>query len=290
MALGIVTLVVLFFLITRLREEGKTPRPRPEGPASAATIAKLPKPTGLTDEDEEEAAAAKEELSALSDGAVSLGVEEMPAYNRVVSWVKNQTFARLWDRAKKNVAYTYFYDDASRHRGELIAMDVEIQLVREAGKDDAGAALQEAWATTQESGNHLYDLVVLDLPKEMPVGVRIRERARFAGYFLKVQGYEAANAKPGHPPERAPLLIGRLEWQPTAKPAETGMSQDWIWAAGLAILVLIWGLRFLVFERKTTTVNNTLKPPKRGVIPVEAWLEQCNAEAREGQDNGTNQQ
>ena len=73
-------------------------------------------------------------------------------YNRLVSWVKNQSFARLWARAKKNLAYTYLYDDAPRHRGNLVALDVEIRLVRNAGKNDAGVPLYEAWATTQRIG------------------------------------------------------------------------------------------------------------------------------------------
>ena len=64
----------------------------------------------------------------------------------------------------------------------------------------------------------MYDLIVLDYPKGMPLGYDIRENARFAGYFLKLQGYEPANARPGQRPEKAPLLIGRLEWTPPATP------------------------------------------------------------------------
>ena len=98
-------------------------------------IAKLPQPTGPTDEDEEEAEAAKEEFQVLSDGTLTLGPEEMVPYNRLVSWVKSQSFARLWARAKKNLAYTYLYDDPPRRRGDLVALDVEIRLVREARQE-----------------------------------------------------------------------------------------------------------------------------------------------------------
>jgi hypothetical protein len=295
MALGITTLVVLFLLISRFREEGASARlavahqPADEPPSSSA-LAKLPPPAGPTDEDDEEADDADEEFQALSDGTLTLGPEEMVPYNRLVSWVKSQSFARLWARARKNVAYTYLYDDAPRHRGALVALDVEIRLVRNAGKNDAGAALYEAWATTRESGSHLYDLVVVDFPKKMPVGVAIREKARFAGYFLKVQGYESAAAKPGRPPERAPLLIGRLDWKPTAAPAETGVWHDWMWgAAALAFLVLLWGARSVFWKRgKTTASRNTLTPPAGGVIPVEAWLDQCGPTPREECDREEN--
>ena len=286
MALGVTTLVVLFLLISRLREDGaaaqRIAQPAEE-PQSPATIAKLPQPTGPTDEDEEEAQAAKEEFQALSDGTRGMNTEEMFSYNRLISWVKSQTFARLWARAKKNLAYTYLYDDAQGHRGALVALDVEIRLVRDAGKNDAGVPLYEAWATTHEAGNHLYDLVVVDFPTKMPVGVEIRERARFAGYFLKIQGYEPRAAKPGGPPERAPLLIGRLDWKPTAAPAETVVVQDWMWVvAVLAILLLAWGARFVFWRRGNPTAGrNRLTPPADGVIPVEAWLEQCTTNSRE---------
>ena len=293
MALGITTLLVLFLLMSRLREEGAPARlavaqHADDKPASAATIAKLPQPTGPTDDDPEEAEDAKGEFQALCDGTLSLGPEEMASYNRLVSWVKSQSFARLWARAKKDLAYTYLYDDAQRHRGALVALDVEIRLVRNAGKNDAGVPLYEAWATTRESGNHLYDLVVVDFPTKMPAGGGIRERARFAGYFLKVQGYESGVAKPGRPPEKAPLLIGRLDWRPTTAPEQAAAWEGWnlIWvAAGAALVVLMAAAGFIFWKAgKATASRNTLTPPAGGVIPVEAWLEQCNAESHEGGD------
>jgi len=284
MALGVTTLVVLFLLIARLRDEGASARlaaarQSADEPAPPAAIAKLPQPTGPTDEDEEEAEAAKVEFQAISDGTIGLDPIEMFAYNRLVSWVKSQSFTRLWARARKNLAYTYLYDDAAGHRGALVALDVEIRLVRDVGKTEAGVQLYEASATTQQSGNHLYELLIVDFPPKMPVDAVIREKARFAGYFLKVHGHESGVAQPGRPPERAPLLIGRLDWKPTASPAETCIGRDSIWvAAALALLLLAWGMRFLFWKRRGPTAGrNALKPPAGGVIPVEAWLDQCAA-------------
>jgi hypothetical protein len=312
MALGITTLVVLFLLISRLRDEGAASRlaaaqpPADESP-SPATLAKLPQPTGPTDEDEEEAGEAEEEFHALSDGTLTLGPEEMAPYNRLVSWVKSQSFMRLWVRGKKNLAYTYLYDDAQRHRGALVALDVEIRLVRDAGKNDAGIPLHEAWATTRESGNHLYDLLIVDFPKKMPVGVNIRESARFAGYFLKVQGYESGIAKPGGPPEQAPLLIGRLDWRPPAAATQSDNPVDWfchrvglrrrdsILLAALVVVVVLTAVAIFVFWRwrswKTVVPRNILTPPPGGVIPVETWLEQCASGSHEGgEKEGENSQ
>jgi hypothetical protein len=59
----------------------------------------------------------------------------------------------------------------------------------------------------------LYDTIVVDLPKGMPIGTRISEQVRFVGYFFKVQAYQPALAKPRDPPLPAPMLIGRLVWK-----------------------------------------------------------------------------
>ena len=188
----------------RERRPGLPPGNQPASePSSAAAIARLPPPTGPTDEDEEESEAAKEDFQAITDGTIGLDQVEMFAYNRLVSWVKSQSFARLWARARKNPAYTYLYDDAAGRRRALVALDVEIRQACDAGKTETGVQLYEASATTQQSGSHLYELLIVDFPVKMPVGTVIREKARFAGYFLKVHGYkprggagQAAGASP----------------------------------------------------------------------------------------------
>jgi len=287
--MGIMTLVVLFLLISRLREEGSTgwladAGQAPAKPQTSSTAASLPQPTGPTDEDPDEAEAAREELRGLSDGTLGLGSEEMVPYNRLVSWVKNQSFARLWARGEKNLAYTYLYDDAPRQRGKLVALDVEIRLVRNAGKNDAGIPLYEASAITKQSGNHLYELIIVGFPAKMPVGAFIRERAKFAGYFFKLQGFESGVAQPGRPPEKAPLLIGRLEWKPSATPLQADNWQEWSWgAAALAVVVLVLGVVFWKRKRgKAAVRSDILTPPSGGVIPIDLWLEQCGPPLHEG--------
>ena len=291
LAMGVTTLAVLFLLISRLREPGAMGWLADVGQTPAKSdapsiVVPLPKPTGPTDEDPNEAKLAKDQLRGLSDGTLGLGHEEMVPYNRLVSWVKNQSFARLWARGEKNLAYTYLRDDAPRQRGKLVALDVEIRLVRNAEKNDAGVPLYEAWATTKASGNHLYDLIVVDFPATMPVDIAIRERAKFAGYFLKVLGFESGVAQPGRAPEKAPLLIGRIEWKPTATPSQTDNRQEWLWAAAvLAIVVLVLGARAIFWKgkrEKTVGHSNIVTPPSGGVIPVELWLEQCGSDSHEG--------
>jgi hypothetical protein len=279
---GVLTLAVLLMLMLRLREPGSLSwlsggGKAAEGKTPAAPAKKPPPATGPTDEDPDQAETADEELQAVTDGTTGLGNEEMDSYNRIVFWVKNQSFARLWQRAKKNLAYTYLHDEPDKHRRELVALDVTISLVNDAGKNDDGVPLHEVWATTRQSGSRLYALIVVDLPKGLSIGRPARqENARFAGYFMKLQGYEAALSKPGSPPERAPLLIGRIEWTPPATQPATDARQEWL--VGLTVL----GIGAFVFIVRFALLRRGRGKPDRGgiltarsdsVIPVEQWLE-----------------
>ncbi len=189
------------------------------GPPSTAPERPLPKATGPTEEDPDQTEMAREEFQAVTDGTTKLGPEEMVPYNRLVFWVRNQSFARLDRRAQHGLWYTDLYDQPDKHRGELVALSLDIRRAKDVGENEYGMKLYEVWGATEESRGRLYDLIVLDYPKGMPLGYDIRENARFAGYFLKLQGYEPANARPGQRPEKAPLLIGRLDWAaPPAAP------------------------------------------------------------------------
>ncbi len=182
---GVMMLVVLCMLIARAKDPsvwrwlapGKAAEPQAAAPAP-----KVPEPTGPTDEDPEQADAAREEFQAVTDGTLGLGPEEMEAYNRLVFWVKNQSFARLWQRARKGLWYTDLYDAPGKHRGELVALDVEIGRAQSVGKSRDGIPLYEVWGATEESRGRLYDLIVVGYPKEMPVGYDIRRE------YGKVQG------------------------------------------------------------------------------------------------------
>jgi hypothetical protein len=283
MAAGTLMLLVLLMMIFRLREPGsldwlsqldRKPAPQTTAPTAAA---RLPSDTGPTDEDSDQAETAREEFGAITDGTLSINKEETSLYNRLIFWVKNQPFARLWGRATKNLAYTYLYDSPDEHRGQLIALDVNLVLVTDAGKNDDGVALREAWATTDQSGDRLYVLLVVDLPKKIPVGRQNHERAKFAGYFMKLQGYHPAMSKPGQTPEKAPLLIGRIEWTPAEPPATTD-SGEWKWGLAVAaVFAIVCVVHFVRGRRRKNqrqdTSRSLLNAAPDGVIPVEAWLE-----------------
>jgi hypothetical protein len=303
---GMVMLAVLYMLISRAGDAGTwrwLVRATGERAAGAsATVAKapqaavgrrpLPAASGPTDEDPDQAEEARNEFQAITDGTLTLGAEEMVPYNRLVEWVKHQSFARLYQRAKRGFRYTHFFDDAEKHRGELVALDLVIRVAGDAGKNDYGIQLYDAWGTTDQSLNRWYSVITLDYPKGMPIGDSMDEKVKFAGYFLKLQGYEPGTAKPGQAPEKAPLLIGRLEWEPTAAAASPAdNTQEWIWGGALlAVIGLVFGLQFVYgkWMRHKPAVRSMIPDAATGeVISIDSWLERSGfRDPDDGLDGG----
>jgi hypothetical protein len=293
---GILMLVVLGMLITQSANPSNwrwlASAKSAEQPA-VKKEKKIPAPTGPTDEDREQADAAREELQAVTDGTLQLGPEEMEAYNRFVSWTDHQSFARLWQRAHHDVWYTNLYDAPNKRRGKLVALDIEVARAQQVGNNRDGVPLTEVWGTTEESRGRLYALIVVGYPKGMPTGFDIRReygkvQARFAGYFLKLQGYQPASAKPGQPPERAPLLVGRLEWLPAPAPLVDNTS-EWIWGGGIlgvvAVVLAVWYFFFKPKGRPSLVRPHILAPSTGEVIPNDVWLEEKD-EGRGMKDEG----
>lgn len=202
----------------------------PPGTDSATAAPKL-EPTGPTDEDPDEADEIREARQALEDGSLHTRPEEMVAYNQVLAWVKNQPLGLLRQRARKDVIYDQFIADPEAMRFKIVQLDLIVrQVIKCDIKTTAGADLYEIRGFTSEAGQMLYFGMVQDLPEGMPLGIQIREQAKLIGYFFKLQGYFSQVSKPNARPLRAPVVIGRLVWQPTA-PTKDESTPAWVWVA-----------------------------------------------------------
>lgn len=236
--------------------------------------------SGPTDQDAEELDAAREEFQALSDRTLFLQPEEMPAYNRLVRWARNQSFAAMWKRAKKNPLLNDFIQSPDRFRGQLVALDLNVRRVLKYEEDAQGNRLEEklyeVWGFTTESKAWLYEVVAVDVPKGMPIGPNVTERARVVGYFYKLQAYHQANAKPNEAPLFAPLLIGRVDW---VRPKPMPLARtDWMMIGALGALfgvIVIGAVAWTVFFRRRAVPDPALRP----TTSPDAWLDQ----AAEGQ-------
>lgn len=226
---------------------------------------------GPTDLDPEETEAIAEEFQAVADAKLSIEREEMPAYNRLLRWVRGQTLSEMRRRAKREVVFTQFYQSPEKYRGQLFELELNVRRILEYTHNDL--TLYEIWGWTAESRSWLYVGVVLDLPKGMPVDPDVYENATLVGYFFKMQGYLEAGGKPRAAPLQAPLFVGRLIWRPSEKP-QTQRS-DWSWAlyllAGFLIFLIIrWGLFFWGSRKRLFAPSIELIKPVGE--PVEDWL------------------
>ena len=164
---GILMLVVLAMLIVRAGDPTTwrwLATDKPVEPPTPVPVTVAP-PTGPTDEDLRRRLRPAKSFRRSRTVAWSSAPRRCRRTTGWSSRVKNQSFARLWQRATKGLAYTYLYDEANKQRGKLVALDVEVRLVRDADKNRDGVHVCEAWAATDESRGRLYDLIVVDLPK-----------------------------------------------------------------------------------------------------------------------------
>ena len=253
----------------------------------SAPAPKVPVVSGPTEEDSEEVEAIQEEFQAVTDGTLQMGPEEMQAYDRLVRWSVNQPFNHMQQRARKDLVFSQFMQFPDKYRGKLVSLKLNVRRLLDADKNRDGTQLHEVWGWTTESKAWLYVAIVVDLPKGMPTGPDVYEKATLVGYFFKLQGYHEAGAKPNAPQLKAPLFIGRLTWQP-AQPVKVS-SNDWYWAmlAGgglLLIMALQFGVGFLRKKRRGTAPLPAAGSTRGSRVPIEDWLNQAEAEQKHRRD------
>ncbi len=240
----------------------------------------IPVATGPTDLDPDEAQTMAANRQAISDRTLYIQREEMFAYNQVLHWVHNQPWAVLEKRAKKGLLYDQLVSEPEKCRLTIVEWDLEVRLIR-AGPDMTGPGgehLYEVWGWRHGSGNRLYDAMVIDLPKGMPIGVACEEKAKVAGYFFKLQGYEPGSAKPNARPLVAPLLIGRIHWEPRVVPAVS--ASDWTWGlVAVAVLIVVAAvLGFAAMRRDRHVALAPLAMSRNPETPsLEEWLDEQGA-------------
>lgn len=234
----------------------------------------------LTDEDPEEADSAAEELQAVGDRTLFNQPEEMLAYNRLVKWSRNQTFAQMQQRAKRRVVFNDFIQSPEAWRGKLVALELNacrvLKYEQKPGDNPLYANLYEVWGFTNESRNWLYEAVVVDPPKDLPTGPSVQEKIRLVGYFFKIQAYQPAGAGPNQPPLFAPVFIGRVSW---AKPVVPRVqAADYLWFGLMAAmfgLIMIAAVGVLLLRRpRAKPVQNVVGTTG---LTTDEWLSRAES-------------
>jgi hypothetical protein len=190
----------------------------------------------------------KEWLTVVSDNTLEMHKREMPAYWRLISLAKAETFSSMTERARKSPAFSEFFLAAPEHRGELVSLDVNVRRVLKYPVNEGNPAkvqnLYEIWGWTNQAKSWLYVFVTPELPEGSNESTLVNRTVTFTGYFFKLQGYHSGMARQNNQPLVAPLLIGKLA---PHKASESSKQQPNLRFYLVALCVLgICGLRVLM--------------------------------------------
>jgi hypothetical protein len=247
----------------------------PPGDAAAEPVTE-----GPTDEDPDQQFEAEQDFQAVTDGALYNQETDSFAYWRVMLWAEHQSFADLWKRATPMPRYNELDQFPAKHRGELMRFDMHVLRVL---PFDAPAdcpidveRLYEIWGFTEQSKNWPVCVVVARVPEGIPVGEKVLGRARFAGYFLKQQGYRDGTAKARDPLSRAPLFLGRIRPILLSGAAAPTWDFSWVLPAGGALLLLFGAAAAWSILRSRRARRNRSARPAPHNVDLNAWLDRGN--------------
>ena len=183
-----------------LARDGGKHRRRQQAPALSRAGCRPPRvpPTKTPSEAEE----ARLEFQALTDGSEKLRARRK-CWPMTVWWDGSRTNRLPGSTSGRKKACGMPICTARRTNtaANWWPLTWNVRLVNDLGSMHFGFPLHELWGATEESRGRLYDAIVLDYPAEMPDRGFVHEKVRFVGYFLKLQGYEPATAKPGQAPD-----------------------------------------------------------------------------------------
>jgi hypothetical protein len=249
--------------------------PLDESPADAAVT------EGPTDEDSDQRAQVEEEFQAVTDGALFNQGTDMFAYWRLLLWADHQSFADMWKRAKPAPRYNDFMQFPAKHRGELVRFDLDvIRVLPVDAPPDCPLEVErlyEIWGHTEESKSWPLCVLAARLPDGMPVGEKVLVRARFAGYFVKLNGYRDALAKPRDPLSRAPLFLGRVRPIAVAAAAASAWDASWLAPAGGALLLLFCCAAMCGLRRGRQPAGQRGAPQAARDVNLDQWLRRADA-------------
>ena len=178
------------------------------------------------------------EFEALLD-KTTMQSRDNPAYQILLRRARETSPAALNKTAHRDVLFTHLLERPERYRGVPVHLEGTVLrvLTYEVNPELApGGRVFEAWLYSDENRRFPYAVIFEEPPKGFPIGPDVHLRVTFDGYFLKLLRYLA-----GDSPRAAPLLVGRMRWEPL--PASSDKSAaDWHGFSGRNAVYLAIGL------------------------------------------------
>lgn len=243
---------------------------------SESTPAELPKPTGPTDLDADERAKAEHDYQAIND-RTPLDAVDMPTYWRFLAWSRAQPFELLRSRADPKISVREMFERSAPTRGKIVRLNLTVRQAlqyTETFQSKAKAStVYEIRGWMPETQSQPYIVVFEDLPEGFPLGLNLREKVRFVGYFLKIYSYEDGMGEK----RLAPVLVGKVEWTKEKGDKRYGFAfADWkttaLWLAGLGV---VWyTLRRMLTRWSSERATGSNLAVQRTEAEVVDWLKQ----------------
>lgn len=146
---------------------------------------------------------------------------------------------------KKSADFPQFVDvfqHPQEYRGQPVVMHGYFRklIQSDAGPNDLQIdQIYEGWFYNDDSQGNPAVVVFTRKPEGLPLGGDITEEVRFAGYFLKMYGYQAQDTT-----RKAPLFVaGEVQWYPSRAANERPAMPIWIYVVLTAFAVAtVWAI------------------------------------------------
>jgi hypothetical protein len=179
------------------------------------------------------------------------------AYSLLLSRARGRSPEELASLARRDIVLAHLWQNPELYRGVPVhLLGSTLRVLRYPSKLSQNGWLYEACIITPENTRLPYVCVFEDAPKGLPIGPNVSERVVFNGYFLKIWKYQAADVARG-----APILVGRIGWQPGDPPASQGNNSLLRWS-----LIIVGVLFFVSLARWIFQLKNFLNPPTRSPL------------------------
>jgi hypothetical protein len=184
------------------------------------------------------------------------------AYAYLLEKARKLTPVDLARQSRRDIVLTHLWERPELYRGVPIHLfGTAVRTLRFESKLSKSGWLYEAWVSTPDVRRVMYCCVFEEPPEGFPMGPNVSERIVFNGYFLKIMKYEAGDITRG-----APLLVGKLGWEPGTATAPAGqpvISTRLFWS-----LVVLGVLFFVSLGRWSFQLFRYFSGPRSTYVPT----------------------
>ncbi len=208
-------------------------------------------------------------LMAINDNTFGVTAAEKPAYDAILSKVRNTSLAELEPLAHKDVPFAVLMLDADRFRGEVLTIEGDIRRLNQVTDKSF-----EAWLFTADSGLNPYRVVLASQLADMRLGDDLQPpiRARVTGYFFKRFSYATANDFHTAPLLLAKTLTPLASHKSAAAPRRNNSRSLTFLAIGILVTLVIGGLAVEMIVRRRSRRRECPPEETPDSPPDFSWL------------------